>query len=227
MSITREELAAFADGELDAARAAEVAAAVADDPALQAQVSAHRALKARLGAHFRPIADAPVPEGLAALLRPGQAQAPVTDLAVARAKRERARARWGWITGPALAASLALVMFYPRGGDYARGTLAEALDGQLVATQAADAPTRILLSFRDADGNFCRAFAGETRSGIACHDDKGWRLVFKADGVAARQGEYRTAGTPAADVIEHAQAMAAGPALDAGQEQAARKQGWH
>jgi anti-sigma factor RsiW len=49
MTISREELAAFADGELGAARAAEVAAAVAADGALQAQVEAHRALRAQLG----------------------------------------------------------------------------------------------------------------------------------------------------------------------------------
>jgi AraC-like DNA-binding protein len=48
MTISREELAAFADGELDTGREAEIAAAVAADPALAAQVEAHRALKARL-----------------------------------------------------------------------------------------------------------------------------------------------------------------------------------
>ena len=43
MSVRREELAAYADGELDAAREAEVATAVAADPALAREVEAHRA----------------------------------------------------------------------------------------------------------------------------------------------------------------------------------------
>jgi anti-sigma factor RsiW len=61
MSVTREELAAFADGELEPARAAEVAALVEGDPALAAQVQAHRALKERLGGPFAPILAATVP----------------------------------------------------------------------------------------------------------------------------------------------------------------------
>ena len=79
MSVTREELAAFADGELDPARADEVAAAVEADPALAEQVRAHRALKARLSAHFAPIMEAPLPESLAAPLQPK-----VVDFAAAR-----------------------------------------------------------------------------------------------------------------------------------------------
>ena len=227
MSVTREELAAFADGELEAARQAEVAAAVAADPALAAQLEAHRALRERLEAHFAPIFEAPVPERLASLLRP---EPQVIDFAAAREKRERARTlpRWTWFAGPALAASLALAVFMPRGaGDgYASGGLAETLDGQLVAAQSADAPTRILLSFRDEGGAYCRAFAGEAQSGIACRDDAGWRLIEEAGGAEAEVTEYRMAGNPAAEVLERAQAMAAGPALDAAGERTAKAHGW-
>lgn len=222
MSVTREELAAYADGELDAAREAEVAAAVAADPALDAQLRAHRALKAQLGAHFAPILDAPLPERLTAPLRREEAE--IIDFVVARERRIR---RWSWIAAPALAASLALAVFVPRGGgDYAGGALAETLDGQLVAAQPADAPTRILLSFRDQAGSYCRAFAGEARSGIACRDAEGWRLVIEGEGAAAQTGEYRMAGNPAAETLKRAQAMAAGPALDAEAESAARARGW-
>lgn len=227
MSITPEELAAFADGELDAARAAQVAAIVAADPALEAQVAAHRALRAQLGAHFAPIMEAHVPDRLAALLRP--APADVVDFAAVREKRERSRTlpRWTWFAGPALAASLALALFLrPGGGDYARGDLASALDSRLVAAQDAGAPTRILLSFRNSDGNYCRAFAGQAQSGIACRDAERWKLVYTSSGVAAENGDYRMAGTPATEVLERAQAMAVGPALDAAGEAAARARGW-
>jgi hypothetical protein len=226
MIVTPEELAAFADGELDTARAAEVAAAVAADPALEAQVKAHRALKARLGAHFAPIMEAPVPERLASLLRPEPAQ--VVDFAAAREKRERARTlpRWSWIVGPALAASLALAVFVPRGGSYIEGPLAVALENQLVANQAADAETRILLSFRTGEGNYCRAFTAADQSGIACREEGGWALAENLQTAVRQAGEYRQAGSDVSQLMEHAQAMAAGPALDPAQEQAAKARGW-
>ena len=228
MTVTGEELAAFADGELEAARAAEVAAAVEADPALAAQVREHRALKQRLGMHFAPIMDAPLPERLTAPLRPKPAQ--VASLAAAREKRERARGlpRWSWIAAPALAASLALAVFLPRGAsdDTIRGDLAATLDQQLIAAQDADAPTRVLLSFRDQTGAFCRAFAGEAQSGIACRDTNGWKLRYVGAGVVPQGSDFRTAGNPAAAVLERAQAMAAGPALDASQEAAARERDW-
>ena len=223
MSVTREELAAFADDELDPARQAAVAAAVAADQALADEVRAHRALKQRLEARFAPIMDQPPPERLTALL---QAEPKVIDFVAARERRARTLPRWSWIAGPALAASLALALLLPRGGDYADGALAEVLDGQLVGAQSADAPTRILLSFRDGEGAFCRVFAGEAQSGIACRDVEGWRLRMTGAGVSEQQGDYRMAGNPAAEVLERAQAMAAGPALDAAQEQQARSRGW-
>ena len=222
MSVTREELAAYAYGEIDGTRAREVAAAIEVDPALKAQVEAHRTLKARLGTHFAPILDAPLPERLTAPLRRDESR--VIDLAAAR---ERRIPRWTWIATPALAASLALAVFVPRGGDgYASGALAETLDTQLVAAQPADATTRLLLSFRDEAGSYCRAFAGEAQSGIACRDAEGWRLVTEGEGASAQAGEYRMAGNPAAEMLERAQAMATGPALDAAAEQAAKARGW-
>ena len=225
MTVSREELAAFADGELAPSREAEVAAAVAADPALAGQLRAHRALRDRLAARFAPILDEPLPERLVAPLRPDRSE--VIDLAAARAGRTR-RLRWSWVAAPALAASLALAVFLPRGAgdDYANGALAEALDGQLVATQSGRGPTRILLSFRDGAGDTCRAFVGTAQSGIACRDEAGWRLRSIDEGAPAQTGEYRMAGAPSARVLEAAQDMAAGPALTAAEEQAARARGW-
>lgn len=227
MSVSREELAAFADGELDPGRQAEVAAAVAADPALAREVEAHLALKARLSGHFAPILQAPLPDRLTAPLRHAES---VVDLAAVREERRQSRRlpRWSWIVGPALAASIALAIIVPRQAQdgYAEGSLAAALDEQLVATQRSDAPTRILLSFRDEAGSYCRAFSSSARNGIACRDDAGWQLVVEEAGIPAQTSEYRTAGNPAARVLEQAQSMAAGPALDAAQERAARAGRW-
>ena len=51
MKVTPEDIAAFADGELSGDREAEIAAAVAADPALAEQVERHKAMKSMLGAH--------------------------------------------------------------------------------------------------------------------------------------------------------------------------------
>jgi hypothetical protein len=228
MSVTREELAAFADGQVDEPRRSEVAAAIEADPALAAEVARHRALKDALSAHFAPILDEPVPESLTALV--GKAEPKVADIAVTRQRRAaRGIPRWGWIAGPALAASLALAVVLPRGGmpdGYADAQLASALDEQLVATQASDASTRILLSFRDDGGQFCRAFAGDAQSGIACKDATGWQLRASGAASAPQQGDYRMASSAAAEIMAKAQSMAAGPALTADEERAARAKSW-
>lgn len=230
MTIDREMLGAYADGELDGAARDEVETALASDPALRAELGAHRALRMKLSAHFAPIAAAPVPERLiAAVASPNGASGAVVDLAAVREARRTRLVRWSWIAAPALAASLALALFGPGRGSpegYAKGALAQALDSQLVATQPGDAPTRILLSFRDDGGTLCRGFAGRDAAGIACRDAQGWKLKTLRPGAATATGEFRQAGSGAADVLAAAQDMAAGGALDAKAEAAARARGW-
>lgn len=229
MSVTREELAAFADGELGEPRRSEVEAAVAAEPAMMDEVERHRTLKARLALHFAPILDSPLPQRLTAPLSATASK--VVDFGAAKQRRAaRGVARWGWILGPALAASLALAVFLPHGsqapGGYAGPQLTAALDDQLVATQASNAPTRILLSFRNRGGRFCRAFAGQAQSGIACKDDQGWRLRVTEAGAATAPKDYRMASSSAAAIMARAQDVAVGPALDATEEEAARGRDW-
>lgn len=238
--ITPEELAAWADGEMDEARATEIAVAVAADSSLQAQVDAHRALKETLSAHFASIAEAPVPDHLTAMLRPAAANdrvssfegsADIVDFGAVKEalKAKRTMPRWGWIAGPALAATLALAVFLPRGtedtgpGEYAEVQLASALDTQLVAEQG-DAETRILLTFQNDIGEYCRAYSAGESGGIACRDDTGWRMEALGEGTEGGDTEFRMAG--AAEILAQAQNMAAGEALDEEAEAAAREAGW-
>lgn len=234
MTLTRAELAAFADGELPAVRAREIEAAIAADPSLMRDLERLRALKAQLAAHFDPIAEEPVPDELAALLR-SEAEKPVTTVTGLAEARERIAAkrrlpRWSWVAGPALAASLAFIVVVPRGGDgeerYADGELAGLLDQRLVAEQTPGAATRVLVSFRDRAGAFCRAFSGRGGGGIACRDAAGWKLEGVGEGSAGSRSEYRMAGSSDAAILARAQAMAAGAALDANQEAEARVRGW-
>jgi hypothetical protein len=229
MSVTREELAAFADDELVGPRRSEVVAAIEAEPALAVEVARHRALKKTLSAHFAPILDEPLSETLTALL--GRHEPKVADFTAARQRRAvRGIPRWSWLVGPALAASLALAVFLPRGGAEAEGyagpRLAAALNDQLVATQARGAPIRILLSFRAQGGQFCRAFSGDTQSGIACKDPRGWKLGMSEAGSAVRGGDYRMSSSTGAAIMAKAQSMAIGPALDAREEESARGRGW-
>jgi len=235
MTISPEELAAFADGELNGARAREVAAAIQHDPELARQVEQHRALKARLAAHFAPIMEEPPPEKLQALLRP---RGEVVDFAQARDARdtkERVRKtgitpRWAWMgAGTALAASLVLALLMPQGdapAGYADTELAGLLDRQLISEQPQGAPTRVLLSFRNGAGEFCRAFSAPDHGGIACRDEDGWRIETEGEGSRGADTDYRQAGTDDAAVMARAQEMAIGPALDADQEAAAKASQW-
>lgn len=229
MSITDNELAAYADQQLPPAEAARVEAAIAASPELAAKLAAHRALKVRLVDHFKPVLEQDVPDRLAALL---QTSSPVVDLAAARLDRAKRSSlpRWTWLAGPALAASLLIAVFTPGDRDgpagYADAQLAALLDRELVANQDQRAPTRVLLSFIREDGDYCRAYASADASGIACRDDQGWALVEEGNGLDANQGEYRQAGSSIAQVLERAQDMAVSGALDAQGELAARELGW-
>lgn len=236
MNITDETLAAYADGELERVEAAQVAAAVAADPALTAKIEAHRALKARLATHYAPLAEQAVPPHLAAMLsgaqdKDEQNSGEVISFSAARQKRGLVPVlrRWGPIAGPALAASLVLAVLQPwKGGNpegYADPVLAAALDTQLAATQLADSETRILLSFERESGGLCRAWRGETEGGIACRDDTGWKVEQQFALRGAQSSEFRQAGSET-DLLAAAQDMAVGGALDAAQEQAARDRNW-
>ena len=56
MSFDPATVAAFVDGELDDLTARRIAREAESDPALAAEIARHRALKARLTAHFAPVA---------------------------------------------------------------------------------------------------------------------------------------------------------------------------
>lgn len=225
MKPTPEQIAALADDQLEGEELLAVAAAVEADPELQRQVQRHRDLRNLLGSHLAPIVQEPVPDRLADLLRPQPA--PVIELAAHRARRTTVP-RWVWAAGPALAASLVLtVLLRPADNatDYATPQLASALDRALGSDAAAPGTPRILLSFRDKAGAYCRAYSQGTEGGIACRDAKGWKLLAPAGSHPTQATEYRMAGS-AGEIMAAAQEMAAGPALDAAAERAARGHNW-
>lgn len=234
MSITDELIAAYADGELAGEQKAAVEAALGADPALARKVEAHQALKLRLASHYAPVAEMPVPTQMVGLLFECEAEpdrGTVASFAAARQKRGLSPMvrRWAPFAGPALAASVVLALWQPwQSGTpdgYAAGDLAAALDTQLAATQPAGADTWILVSFPREGGSLCRAWRGAGDGGIACRDEAGWKIErrFALEGPASAQ--FRQAGSEA-ELLAVVQDMAAGEALDAEAERAAKTRDW-
>lgn len=247
--IDDDMLQAYVDGELDAAAAAGIDAALAQDDLLARRVQQARALRAQLKAAFDPVLDEPVPAHLAALLRPASVQAPIapTSLPTRTARRgfgvgrHRASRRW-WVPGAAVAASIAVLataLWWKQGGDlvrmhdgqqFAAGTLSNALDQSLASDPDPQASIAIGLSFRSADGSICRSFVQRTRpamAGLACHEPAGWSLAVLSAAEKPAGGELRQAASALPPAVQAAiDARIKGEAFDAKQERAARDAGW-
>lgn len=259
MSVSREEIMAYVDGEMDDDARARITLAALGDLDLAEEIAKERALRERLQGHFAKVAQEPVPPAWEAMIRasaapalsPAPSPAPVIDLAeVRRKKAEEARAarpriplsQQKWFGG-AIAAALVMGLFIggqtmrregpiteKNGALLASGDLAHALDTQLASAQIGGArdgaSTRMIATFRRADGSVCRAFSGTSASGIACHGEGGWHLQHVLPGSAAQDSAYRQAGSADGDLMALAQNMAAGLPLDAAQEKAAKDKGW-
>lgn len=229
MNFDPATVAAFVDDELDDLTARRIERAAESDPALAAEIARHRALKARLSAHYAPVADEAVPERLRALLVD-----PTIDASLSE-RREAKRARFAPAHWGAIAASLILGLtiglrpWLPApdvtsasGTLVASGSLAKALDTQLASSQPADAAVRIGLSFRDRQGRTCRSFESRDLAGIGCRDADRWALERAMGGQSGSDYRQASSGALAAD----AAAMMAGAPYDAAAEREARDNGW-
>ena len=134
---------------------------------------------------------------------------------------------------PLLAVADALRAARPGVGLVALGT-AEGLESRLVPEHGlalavvprVPLPRRPTLDWLRLPGRL-RSAVRAASAAIACRDSQGWQLRNRsaASSGNAPAGEYRQAGS-AGDVLAAAQAMAAGPALTAEEELAARRNGW-
>ena len=227
---------AWLDGELDAAEAAKVEALVAADAALARRAENHRALHARLQRAFDPIAEAPVPASIA--LAQAGPERPI-DLAEARQRRQSrtisAPAQWA-----AMAATLAIGIVTGTmigGGDgqgpivseagrlVAAGNLEQALYTRLASAPAGDGP-RMVLTFRDADGDICRTFIDGGSSGLACREGGDWRIQGLFQDLASGQGDYRMASGSDPRLAVLVGETISGEPFDADAERLAQERGW-
>jgi hypothetical protein len=248
--IDDDTLQAYVDGELGAAEAARIDAALAHDAVLARRVRLARALREQVRAAFDPVLDEPVPERLSALLR----AAPSSPASIAAAPlgksagrrgfgqgRRRASRRW-LVSTAAVAASvavLAVTLWWHSGNElvrlhdgqqFAAGSLSAALDQTLASEPDPHATVVIGLSFRGADGHICRTFVHHPAprlAGLACHGDAGWSLPVLSPAAAPQGGELRQAASALPPAVQSAvDARLRGEVFDARQERAARTAGW-
>jgi hypothetical protein len=237
MKIAEETLMAYVDGELDAASAARVEAALVDDPELAAAIARERALRQRLRTAFDPIVEEPVPERLIAAAR-GETTRPQTMAS------HSSRRRGTWHYWGAMAASVLIGVLFGKalpdrdsslwrsGADgvlLASGELAQALDTQLASAPSAGVAA-VGLSFKADSGEYCRTFTTtqpSTLAGLACRSPQGWYVPTLMETQASSGGEMRTASSalPSA-LLEQVDARMQGEPLNAEGERAARDAGW-
>lgn len=113
-------------------------------------------------------------------------------------------------------------------GQIADAALVRVLDQRLVG-QGADGDGRSVgLTFRDADGRWCRTFQSGPGSvaGLACRSGDGWALeALAASNAASGQVRMAASDTPA-PVLAAVDALIAGDVLAAKDEAEARDGGW-
>ena len=247
MNYDDETLMAYADGELDEAQRAEIAAAIERDPQLARRVQRHRALRTEVAGAFAPVIDQPLPERLVAAARgedAGTSHRPPRRAEVVqfpgRTTPPAAR-QWGGRQWAAMAASLVLGVFISwqlftppeplmtasQGALVARGALASALEQQRASTQHDSDLVQIGVTFRMQDGRYCRSFslrAAET-AGLACHVDGEWQIPVTAAAPATAAG-VRPAASPPPAVLQAIESRISGDPLDAAAEEQAQRNGW-
>lgn len=246
--VSDQELMAWVDGELDAETAARVQAHVQAHPDAAARVADLQALNTRLRAAYAADLDEPLPAALLASARgPQDHGATVVPLPTRPARTVRPWTDWARWGGMAACLVLALwgalrlsqpgpeegaeLLANAGGRVLARGALAEALERGL-AREAPQRGVRLMLSFKDQGGQYCRTFSAPVGAGLACHTGSDWQVTVLAAAPSA------SAATPDADrlrlastslpatVLEAVEQRIAGLALDAEQERAARDRGW-
>ncbi|MFM9864284.1 MAG: anti-sigma factor family protein [Micropepsaceae bacterium] len=232
IEIDEQTLMAFADGELDAAAAAEVRDALEHDAALQTRLDRLHEMDGMLRAAISPGSD--IPSRFARLLKPAT---PAVNIPRA------------WVpAGAAIAAGLAILMMgavlssptawlqQTGGGLAIAGPVAEAVatapSGSIFESGALR--VRPVVSFTDGSGRSCRDL--NVRDGdraariIACRDRQSgtWLVEAMSNAAAAESGDvYRPAGAEKSPVIDAAlRGLGAKAPMGSQEEAAAIARNW-
>jgi hypothetical protein len=235
MTLSRDILWQFVDGELSPQDASRVAAELVKDAQARAFVDEQIKLRQTLKSAFVPAMEDRVPDRL----RSAVAEAPVSI----RFRIRQMLSRRGFATATLLPAAGALAMglvlgmiLVPSqtgplaaqdGALFAQGNLAKALTVQLAASAPSTDAPQIGLSFRSKNGHICRTFAMDRLAGIACRSQTRWQIAAVAQAEPQTGATYRMAASTMPDSIRDAAIqMMAGTPFTAAQERQARARGW-
>lgn len=237
---TDEDLMRASDGELSSGEMAELEIACATDPALAARRAQFRALDQLAHEAFPAVVDQRDAE-LSRLISRADAQPHATSWPdwLKGAFAPRRVAIWGTAAAACFVAGLMIGQWtgpssptagfaLTKGRLIADAELVRALDGRLAVQAANNDGQSVGLTFRDADGRWCRTFLStrESVAGLACREHDGWALEALA-GTDSSRSELRTAASETPDLILAAvDTRIAGDVLGASDEARARDGGW-
>jgi hypothetical protein len=237
MNYDDEILMAYVDGELDAKRSAEIAAAVEKEPALARRVEQQRALRAKISGAFAKVLDQPVPDRLTRAAQANRGNVLKFPARPARAPAAPWRAReWAAMAASLLLGAVISWRLLETGGApivagdgalVARGELALALDRQLASEQRGGEPVSIGLTVRTRDGSYCRSFVlrSAKTTGLACRVGPDWQVPV-TDTSPIPSGEMQQASSVAPAILRAIEARGDGAVLDAAAERSAQQGGW-
>lgn len=235
MTLSKDILMQFVDGELAPHDASRIEAEIAKDAEARAFVEMQTALRQQFQGAFAPVMEERPPDKLMAAI----AETPVSWRW--RLKQQFARRNsWMWMGLPAAGAlALGLVIGIAvnpsnvgpigtvNGTLVAQGRLADALNTRLASDTAHANGPQIGISFRAKDGHDCRTFATNGVAGIACRGEASWNVAALSAAPAETSGTYHMAGSGMPDLIRNAaENMIEGAPFDAAAERQARDRGW-
>ena len=113
----------------------------------------------------------------------------------------------------------------------ASGPLARSLEHKLAADAAGGPGAKIMASFEDRSGRYCRVFeaaAGGRQDGVACKNDGRWAVVALANAAGSEPaGGYRQAASAVpASVVAAVEELQPAGVLTPDQERKARTRQW-
>ena len=237
MELNDELLCAYIDGELSDAERAAFETALAADPGATLRLARLREADEQMKAAFPLVPTAENDPLAAAILahRPGQPfrmpqQAEIRVLRPQQQPRWFQRPAWRGALAASFAAAIVGFVTLNRGGDHTTvdAGLIAALNATPSGSEARDGNTvtHLVLSFRAADGRWCRVFDQNdgAREGLACNGDDGWQVLALEAG-SATSGDLRPAGSNVA-IDALMDRLGGSEVLDAEREQALIQQRW-
>lgn len=226
------------DGEMPVAERDRIDAAAASDADLAARLAALRTTGAAARAAFPIQSDARDADLARLIMASGSAPTKSAGwkLWLGQVFAPRSAVIWGGLATAAFVAGLLIApslngstgFALTSDGAVADAGLVRVLDTGLAADGADDQGRAVGLTFRNAEGRWCRTFTAtqDRVAGLVCRQGEDWRLQALAP-AGSSGGEIRTASsdTPAV-VLAAVDTTIAGDAVDTAAERRARDDGW-